>query len=197
MVNNAVTYERNAQTRFFLCRSCHNHVLPGNDIRAVNLSTVIAPPLSFLLLPMFQFLLVFFSFKMRSKIIACVNIFDKTCSPLLLLNQIFSRETLFEFFASSHVMFFRFLPYVRLSSLGQIRVAYHSYPMATMDIHCNVCNTYLGHRRTLHPVLGPGWPNPVMPRRRGSILHLDQLLYWNGTRMIYADTHQPASPNHQ
>ncbi|KAE8693120.1 Chitinase 1 [Hibiscus syriacus] len=38
MDNNAITFPGNAQSRFYLCRSCHNHVLPGYDIIEVSTS---------------------------------------------------------------------------------------------------------------------------------------------------------------
>ncbi|KAK9012195.1 hypothetical protein V6N11_040262 [Hibiscus sabdariffa] len=138
---NVFTYERNARAHFFVCRSCHNPVLPGNDITAVSLSAVIPLPPSFLLLPMFQFLLVFFNYKM----------------------------------------------------------SYQTYPMATMDldINCNVCNVCLGRRSFLLPRDGPEVPDPIMSGRMWSVLRLNQLLYWNGTQMVYADTHQPVNLNRQ
>ncbi|KAK8683489.1 hypothetical protein V6N13_039548 [Hibiscus sabdariffa] len=91
--------------------------------------------------------------------------------------------------------FYRFLPSGRSSGLSQSSFSFHTYPVTSTSIHCNVCNRQLGRRSTWYPTLVPGQPAPAMPTRRVSMLNLDQLLFWNGTGMVYADSHQPVDQN--
>ncbi|KAK8601566.1 hypothetical protein V6N12_051410 [Hibiscus sabdariffa] len=90
-------------------------------------------------------------------------------------------------------MFYRFLPCGSSSGLGHSPFSFHTNPVTSLSIHCNVCNRHLGRTTIRHPGVGLG--NQLRPRKRRTRLDLDQLLQWNGTGMVYADTLQPANQN--
>ncbi|KAK9038008.1 hypothetical protein V6N11_022901 [Hibiscus sabdariffa] len=133
---NLFTYERNARPQFFVCRSCHIPVLPGNDISAVSLSPPGDAVLVLCLNPCFAF-----SFSAIRALVEPEPEPERQLSDLSYGND-GSGHTL-QFFASTEV------------------------------------------------------PDPIMSRRMWSVLRLNQLLYWNGTQMVYADTHWSVNSNRQ
>ncbi|PPD75139.1 hypothetical protein GOBAR_DD27947 [Gossypium barbadense] len=71
------------------------------------------------------------------------------------------------------------------------------YPSAMMNVLCKQCDKYLGERLVTGVTAGVGLPRlPIgSSTEQKFMLNPGELLYWNGSRLTYADTLNPVCNN--